>query len=86
MRPPSASTGSSARGQEENAFDVKVEQRIELSFGGGGEVGHLAVAGIVDQVIERIALPCLAQGAAHRVHESAITRRGEGPRRARCAA
>ncbi|KAG1432896.1 hypothetical protein G6F57_022600 [Rhizopus arrhizus] len=53
--------GQQRLGEEEDAFDVNVDQRIELRHGRLGKGRHLAVAGVVDQVVERIAPPDVFQ-------------------------
>ncbi len=54
--------GKERLGEEENAFEVDVHKPVELRFGRLLDRRVIAVAGIVDEVVEGIALPSLFEG------------------------
>jgi vitamin B12 transporter len=58
-------------GQEEHAFEMDVHQAVEFRFGGLGEGGVDADAGIVDEVVEALAPPGFGQDGFHRLGEGA---------------
>ena len=49
---------------------MDVEQLVELRLRRLAECGHLAVSGIVDQMVEGVAVPCRAQGRADTLDEA----------------
>ena len=55
--------------EEEHALEVDVDQLVELRLGRLSERGHVAVAGVVNEVIEGVALPGLAQHLPQAVSE-----------------
>jgi hypothetical protein len=55
--------------QEENAFDVSIEQRIELGLRGVGDAPQFALSGVVHEVIEVVAAPSFGQRLADNFSE-----------------
>lgn len=60
MRPPSLISGRRL-GEEEHALEVDVHQRVEFLLGRLGDRLAQAGAGIVDEIVEAVALPVFLQ-------------------------